>query len=87
MQIVHVVAIGSGILDPLLCKPFLPYFELGSEAKRKSSLDELHRFFNRDIRRRGDDEMDMIRHKNESMKLISAFPAVFPQKIKEQFRI
>jgi len=87
MQIVHVVAIGSGILDPLLGKSTLPYFELGSEAKRKSSLDELHCLFNRDIRRRGDDEMDMIRHKSESMKLISAFRAVFLKKIKEQFRI
>jgi len=87
MQIVHVVAIGAGIFDPLLGKPALPHLELRSETKRKSSLNELHRFFNRDIRRRGDDEMDMIRHKNESMEFISAFCAVFPQKIEEQFRI
>src|SRR5271156_3848544 len=76
VHIAYVIGIIPTVLDTTFCEPALPYINFGSEAKRESSLDKLHRLFNRDVRRWRDDQMNVVRHKHKGVELISVFGAV-----------
>jgi hypothetical protein len=58
-----------GIFDATLGETFLPNFgleiQLLRRAKRKSALDILNRFFDRNIFRGSNQQMEMVRHDNE----------------------
>lgn len=71
-------------LDAALSESALPDIKFGFEAEGESALDELHDFFDGDIRRWGDEQMNVVGHDDEGVELISTFEAVFVEEIYEK---
>lgn len=88
----HVV---RGVANSMLIKPWVPdrspVAEFLARAIGEPAPDELHRLLQRHVRRRRDQQMDMIWHKDEFMHLYSSLLPVkadyVQQKITESIRL
>ena len=73
-----------GVTDSMIRKAWLPYRQLGSKTKRKSSLDELNSLLQRNLGCGSDQCVEVVRHDHEIMKKIFSLTAVMLQNIDEQ---
>ena len=81
----------TSIANPVIRKPALPHLALAPnerpERMRVSALDQLNCALDGDVLSRSEDEMDMIRHHDESVKQIPTFAPVMKQSFEKQSRI
>jgi hypothetical protein len=60
--------VGS-VSDAVVGVAALPYIEFAFQAEGKSAFDVLDGFLERDFMRRGQEQMDVIGHDDESMEM------------------
>ena len=63
-----------------------PHIELAFQAEGEAALDELHRFFKRNIRSGRDQSVEMIRHDDERMQKKFPLTAIVEDGLLKQFR-
>ena len=80
MNVVSMIHEILDIANPVIGEPALPDFSFsakdGPEGMGVSAFDELDGMFERDVHRGSQQKMDMLGHKDEGVKLITAFTAV-----------
>jgi len=74
--------------DAMVREAFLPdgllETEISPGAERKSALNVLDRFLQRDVRRRSEQEMKMIRHNHKFVQEKSALRTIFIEHIEKK---
>ena len=65
------------VSDPPTVVAALPGAKLALQSEGKTSFDKLHHLFQRDIRGRCQEEMDVVRHYNEGVKVKTIFDSLF----------
>ena len=89
MDIVAMLLIVLCIPNPMISKAFfLPYErperQFPFDPKRKSAFDVLTNFFQRDVRRGRDNQMEVVRHNHELMQEIAALATIVLHNVKKQ---
>jgi hypothetical protein len=74
------------VANPMIGKSALPNREVRRQAMRKAALNKTYCSLYCDALRRND-EMDVIRHNNERVKLIVALAAIVLQGFKKEFGV
>jgi len=64
--------------------PDFPVADLDPNGVRMTALDQLHRPFQRDIRRGSQQQMHMVRHQHKSMQRESFLPSISVQSFQEK---
>jgi len=72
--------------DLALVEAAHPHVELALQAEGESALDELHRFFKRNIRSRRDQRVEMVGHDDEGVQEKSPLTAIVEDGLFKQFR-
>jgi hypothetical protein len=76
------------ITNPVISEPTLPDFSFaakdGSESMRVSAFDELKRMFERHIWCGSEQKVNMLRHQDEGVQLITAFAAISVKSLQEK---
>jgi hypothetical protein len=75
---------GDAVANPRLVEGRCPDGKLALESMGEVSFDKLDRFFKRDIGRRSQECMHMIRHDNECVELKTVFRALLLKNIYEE---
>ena len=88
MDIFTVAMIVLRVADTMVGEALLPDQRLESQlligSKRESAFDVLNGFFQRNIRCRRNDQVEVIGHKYEFVNAESAFAAIVKENVKEQ---
>ena len=78
----------SFIANPVIGESPLPDFSAAAEdvanGVGESALDELHRMFERNVIRRGQQQMDMFRHHDKGMQCKAAFASIAIDRLQEE---
>jgi len=75
------------VANTMVGKSFLPDFpstDLDPNRVRVAALEQLHASLQRRVDRRRKQQMNMVRHENESMQLKSPLPAISVQGFQEE---
>lgn len=72
--------------DLALAEAARPYIQLAFQAEGKTSLDELHGFFKRDLRSRRDESVEMVGHDHECVQKELPLTVIVENGSLEQFR-
>ena len=70
--------------NAVIGKALLPHREAGFEAKRKSSLDELHGALQREVRGGRNQEMNVVKHDDEFVEKIFLGVAIMEEGFDEE---
>lgn len=87
VDVVAVMVVARRILHAQLFEAVFPDRQFGLKAEGKTSLDELHSLLDGDVRRGGEEEMEVVRHEHESMDLISTLRSIFVQQIQKELGV
>jgi hypothetical protein len=82
-----VIVVARRILHAQLRKTVFPYRLFGLKAEGKTPFDELHSLLDGDVRRGGEEEMEVVRHEHESVDLISTLRSILIQQLEKELGV
>jgi hypothetical protein len=84
MQVLGVVQV---VLDAMLFEASFPYFEGAFEMEGKSSLDELHGLFKRDVFSGRQEQVDVVGHDDVRVEFETALLTIVLKNAEEKFGV
>ena len=84
---IPVIVVARRILHAQLRKTVFPYRLFGLKAEGKTPFDELHSLLDGDVRRGGEEEMEVVRHEHESVDLISTLRSILIQQLEKELGV
>lgn len=87
VDVIAMRVVVARVFDAAKREALFPDGHFGFETKGEASFDVLERFLDGDARSRRQDEMDVVRHEDESVDLVAASGAIFIEKLEEEVRV
>jgi hypothetical protein len=87
---VDVIAMGlvvARVFDAAQGEALFPDGRFGFETEGEASFDILGGFLDGNVRRGGDEEVEMVGHEDDGVDLVAAFGAVVVEKLEEEVRV
>ena len=87
VDVVPVIVVARRVFHPELFKAILPDGHFGLKAERETSLHKLHSLLDRNIRRGCQKQMDVVRHEDEGVDLISTLRSILIQQLEQELGV